>query len=89
MATHSSILAWEIPHTEEPGGLKSMGPQLPKAELELVGTFESFPVIPMCREGVGQPILGRHLHHTAHGHFPLLKFVRTWQDNEPDSGKKK
>ena len=25
MATHSSILAWEIPHTEEPGGLKSMG----------------------------------------------------------------
>ena len=25
MATHSSILAWEIPWTEEPGGLKSMG----------------------------------------------------------------
>ena len=24
MATHSSILAWEIPWTEEPGGLKSM-----------------------------------------------------------------
>ena len=23
MATHSSILAWEIPWTEEPGGLKS------------------------------------------------------------------
>ena len=22
MATHSSILAWEIPWTEEPGGLK-------------------------------------------------------------------
>ena len=21
MATHSSILAWEVPHTEEPGGL--------------------------------------------------------------------
>jgi len=27
MATHSSILAWEIPWTEEPGGLLSMGPQ--------------------------------------------------------------
>ena len=25
MATHSSILAWEIPRTEEPGGLQSMG----------------------------------------------------------------
>ena len=27
MATHSSILAWEIPGTEEPGGLYSMGSQ--------------------------------------------------------------
>ena len=25
MATHSSVLAWEIPWTEEPGGLQSMG----------------------------------------------------------------
>ena len=25
--THSSILAWEIPWTEEPGGLQSMGSQ--------------------------------------------------------------
>ena len=25
MATHSSILAWKIPWTEEPGGLQSMG----------------------------------------------------------------
>ena len=24
MATHSSILAWEIPGTEDPGGLQSM-----------------------------------------------------------------
>ena len=27
MATHSSILAWKIPWTEEPGGLYSMGLQ--------------------------------------------------------------
>ena len=27
MAIHSSILAWEIPWTEEPGGLQSMGSQ--------------------------------------------------------------
>ena len=25
MATHSNILAWEFPWTEEPGGLQSMG----------------------------------------------------------------
>ena len=31
MATHSSILAWEIPWTEEPGRLQSMGSQ----ELEM------------------------------------------------------
>ena len=27
MATHSSILAWSIPWTEETGGLQSMGSQ--------------------------------------------------------------
>ena len=27
MAIHSSILAWKIPWTEEPGGLQSMGSQ--------------------------------------------------------------
>ena len=27
MATHSSILAWRIPLTEEPGGLQSIGSQ--------------------------------------------------------------
>ena len=27
MASHSSILAWRIPWTEEPGGLQSMGSQ--------------------------------------------------------------
>ena len=27
MATHSSTLAWQIPWTEEPGGLQSMGCQ--------------------------------------------------------------
>ena len=27
MATHSNILAWRIPRTEEPGGLQPMGLQ--------------------------------------------------------------
>ena len=27
MATHSSVLAWRIPRTEEPGSLQSMGSQ--------------------------------------------------------------
>ena len=29
MATHSSVLAWRIPWTEEPGGLQPMGSQEP------------------------------------------------------------
>ena len=33
-ATHSSILAWEIRWTEEPGGLQSMGSQ--RVEHDLV-----------------------------------------------------
>ena len=37
MATHSSILAWTIPCTEEPGGLQSMG-------LQRVNTTEGLSV---------------------------------------------
>ena len=33
MATHSSILAWEMPWTEEPGGLQSMGSQRVRYDL--------------------------------------------------------
>ena len=33
MATHSSILAWRIPWTEEPGGLQSMGSQRVRCNL--------------------------------------------------------
>ena len=33
MATHSSILAWEIPRTEEPSGLQSLGS--PKSRTQL------------------------------------------------------
>ena len=33
MATQASILAWEIPWTEEPGGLQSMGSQKSQTRL--------------------------------------------------------
>ena len=35
MAIYSSMLAWEIPWTEEPGGLQSMG--LQKSQIQLSG----------------------------------------------------
>ena len=34
MATHSSILAWKIPWTEEPGDLQSIGLQRVRHDLE-------------------------------------------------------
>ena len=33
MATHSSILAWRVPWTEEPGGLQSMGSRRVRRDL--------------------------------------------------------
>ena len=35
MATHSGILAWEIPRTENPGGLQSMGSQNSQTRLSI------------------------------------------------------
>ena len=36
METHSSFLAWRIPRTEEPGGLRSMGSQSDTTEVHQV-----------------------------------------------------
>ena len=43
MATHSSILAWEIPWTEEPGWLQSTG--LQRVRHDLTTTHTHIPVI--------------------------------------------
>ena len=39
MATHSSILAWKIPWTEEPGGLQSMESQRVRQDLATEHTY--------------------------------------------------
>ena len=39
MTAHSSILAWRIPWTEEPGGLRSMGSQRVKDDLVTKHSF--------------------------------------------------
>ena len=46
MATHSSVLAWRIPWTEEPGGLQSTGSQKSRTRLRMhthLGPLKSFP----------------------------------------------
>ena len=47
MATHSSILAWRIPWTEEPGGLQSMGLQRVRYD-SATHTFTFKPVCWKC-----------------------------------------
>ena len=44
MATHSSILAWRIPWTEEPGGLQSMGVTKSRTQLSAWTTTELKPL---------------------------------------------
>ena len=46
MATDSSILAWEIPWTEEPGGLQSMRSQKVWHDLAVKQQQTSLPVLP-------------------------------------------
>jgi len=56
MATHSSILAWRIPWTEEPGGLQSMGSQRVGRNwaTSLKHLLKPFLIFP--REGNGTPL---------------------------------
>ena len=44
MATHLSILAWKIPWTEEPGGLRSIGLQRVRHDL----VTEHIPLTFLC-----------------------------------------
>ena len=41
MAPHCSILAWEIPGTQEPGGLQSMWPQRVRHDLVTPATAQT------------------------------------------------
>ena len=67
MATHSSILAWEIPWTEGPGGLWSLGFQRVRRDLAIksekeMATHSSILVwrIPWAEEPGGLLSMGSH-----------------------------
>ena len=51
-ATHSSMLAWRIPRSEEPGGLQPMAsPESDETERAAASTFQGCPgAVPACRE---------------------------------------
>ena len=60
MAPHSSMLAWEIPWTEEPGGLQSMGPQKVRQDLATHTVVHSPEVGNTCLESQPPKITDEH-----------------------------
>jgi len=51
MATHSSILAWKIPWTEDPGGLQSIGLQRVRHDLATKLPLKSLQIINAGEKG--------------------------------------
>ena len=60
MATYSSILAWRIPWTEEPGRLQSMGSQRDQTRLKRRSMYATNKMIPYMVSAVKR-ILHRRL----------------------------
>ena len=71
MATHSSILAWRIPGTEEPGGLPSMGSHRVRHDWSDLAAAAALEIRPWVK-------------HRAQGVY-LRDYARsrsTWSENE-------
>ena len=64
MATHSSVLAWRIPWTEDPGELQSMGLQRvrPQGQIQIVLLFSSCMIL-------GNFLLSPSLSHLQNGTY--------------------
>ena len=59
MLTHSSLLAWRIPWTEEPGGLQSTGSkELDTTKKDAYTLQTVLPLVP-CIRMTGTPLKGR------------------------------
>ena len=82
MATHSSILAWEIPWTEQPGGLQSMGLQRVGHDWAHTDTRSIIPpykgksIVPCCKN-IMPSLEARHK--KPHIVWFLLWNVHNWQ----------
>ena len=69
MATHSSILAWEIPQTEDPGGPQSMGSQKNHSWLS---DFKTSSIV-----GQSDSVLHIYIYSFSYS-FPLWFITRYW-----------
>ena len=90
MATHSSILAWEIPWSEEPGGLQSRGLQrvrhnwaMKHASLYFPVPSESWYVLRLARRGYRVCVrvhMGACVCTYTHVHIEHLTEAGAWQE---------
>ena len=62
IGTHSSILAWKIPWTEEPGGLQSMESQESFPTLQFKSINSSLQLCPTLCDSVDGSLPGASLH---------------------------
>ena len=81
MATHSSNLAWEIPWTEEPGGLQFMGSQKTQTQLEqqqqwLIATVFSFGGKHRQDLHLLANFVNLHTHYTYYTHYTYFSHFR-------------
>ena len=87
MATHSSILAWRIPWTEEPGRLQSMGSQRVghdwATSIHFTGLLESVvakALFKMMTENLWKPLLCKS--NEDSGKIVTISFFRTLKINQ-------
>ena len=81
MATHSSVLVWEIPWTEETGGLQSMGSQRDECDLghtcmHACGKSESQYLAPWTTRL--RPLSSQRGQTTCPAGSHMMKWVRNW-----------
>ena len=70
MATHSSILAWKIPRTEEPGRLQSWGCK----ELDTTERLH-FTFIPNIDIKILHKILANHSYHKKIRYYDQMRII--------------
>ena len=75
MATHSSILGWRIPWTEEPGGLQSMG-------YKESDTTEQMSTETLCYRSLPLPLYPRSHCRYIHDFFGNQKTLHFFQVKE-------
>ena len=82
-ATHSSTLAWDIPWTEEPGGLQSTGSRKERdATEQLINNNKAQTMERRTVLGVWDWVLWTGINHSLSHFFPFIKWINNLQGDD-------